>query len=111
MISHRNIQDFGKPISNSKSIELNHILSIFSFNHRFKIGTPEIQLTCLKYFKSYALNQPDLLIDLEGLSRYCYFFVLTFLIRRHESIEFVNGHKYSFAVNNSNSYDNKLESN
>jgi hypothetical protein len=33
---------------------------------RFKNGTPEVQLTCIKHLKSYFVNHPELRSDLEG---------------------------------------------
>ena len=33
---------------------------------RFKNGTPEVQLSCVKHLKSYFVNHPELRDDLEG---------------------------------------------
>ena len=67
MILHKNIKHYGIHFLNS--IYINHLfnLNIKTNLFRFKNGTPEVQLACIKHLKSYFVNHPELTSDLEGL--------------------------------------------
>lgn len=46
--------------------ETTRAINQYQRSFRFKTGVPEIQLSCIKYLKSYFTNHPELQDDLEG---------------------------------------------